>query len=55
MLGKKIGVLFITGGIEERYKLDWWVGFVDHLFPVWPKGFLSGGSKEGATCYTLIH
>lgn len=55
MLGKKIGVLFITGGIEERYKLDWWVGFVDHLFPVWPKGFLAGGSKEGATCYTLIH
>lgn len=55
MLGKKIGVLFITGGIEERYKPDWWVGFVDHLFPVWPKGFLAGGQKEGETCYTLIH
>ena len=55
MLGKKIGVLFIAGGIEEQYKLDWWMGFVDHLFPVWPKGFLAGGLKEGETCYTLIH
>jgi hypothetical protein len=51
----KVGVLFITGGISVDYDLNWRVGFFDHLFAVWPYGFLAGGPKEGATCYTLIH
>ena len=51
----KIGVLLIAGGISEDYGHEWRVGFYDHLFPVWPKGFLAGGPKEGSTCYTIIH
>lgn len=52
---EKIGILFISGGIEEHYGLHWRVQFYDHLFPAWPKGFLAGGPKEGETCYTLLH
>jgi hypothetical protein len=52
---QKIGVLLITGGISEDYAHEWRVGFYDHLFPVWPAGFLAGGPKEGTTCYTIIH
>jgi len=51
----KIGVLFLGSGIAEDYSLHWRIGFYDHLFPVWPAGFLAGGPKEGTTCYTLIH
>ncbi len=52
---EKIGVLMITGGISEDYGAEWRVGFYDHLFPVWPPGFLAGGPKEGGSCYTLLH
>ena len=52
---QKIGVLLITGGISDEYAHEWRVGFYDHLFPAWPAGFLAGGPKEGATCYTVIH
>ena len=45
----------ITGGIAEDYGAEWRVGFYDHLFPVWPPGFLAGGPKEGGSCYTIIH
>ena len=51
----KIGVLLIATGIAEDYGAEWRVGFYDHLFPVWPPGFLAGGPKEGGSCYTLLH
>ena len=54
-LREKIGILVITAGIEEEYKPEWMVGFFDHLFPFFPKGFFAGGPKEGGACYTLIH
>lgn len=52
---EKIGVLLIIEGFSEDYKFDWAVGFFDHLFPAFPKGFFTGGPKEGKSCYTLIH
>jgi hypothetical protein len=51
----KIGVVLIIEGFHENYRFDWIVGYFDHLFPVFPKGFFAGGPKEGNTCYTLIH
>ena len=52
---EKIGVLFLTSGISEDYGAEWRVGFYDHLFAVWPPGFLAGGPKEGGSCYTILH
>jgi hypothetical protein len=52
---EKIGVLFLAAGLSEDYELDWRVQFYDHIYPAWPDGFLAGGPKEGATCYTAIH
>jgi len=52
---EKIGVLLMIEGFDEHYKFDGLVGFFDHLFPAFPKGFFAGGPLEGKTCYTLIH
>jgi hypothetical protein len=52
---EKVGVLLVIEGFEEVYRFDCIAGYLDHLFPAFPKGFLAGGPKEGKTCYTLIH
>ena len=53
--GDTIGVLFISGGFDDDYTLDWLIGYFDHVWPFFPPGFLAGGPFEGGTCYTLIH
>jgi hypothetical protein len=52
---EKVGVLLVIEGFGEVYRFDSIAGYIDHLFPVFPKGFFAGGLKEGKTCYTLIH
>jgi len=52
---EKIGVVFLGFGMEEEYKIDWIVGYQDHLYPIFHPGMLAGGHLEGDTCYTLIH
>jgi len=52
---EKIGVLFFGTGMDEEYKPDWFVGYFDHLYPVFEPGFYAGGDIEGGDCYTLIH
>jgi hypothetical protein len=52
---EKIGVLLVIEGFGEVYRFDSIAGYLDHLFPLFPKGFFAGGPKEGKTCYTLIH
>ncbi len=52
---EKVGVLLVIEGFGETYEFDSIASYLDHLFPVFPKGLLAGGPKEGNTCYTLIH
>lgn len=55
---EKIGVLLFHGGEPEDYGPDFWVNYMDHLYPVLPYGFFAGGPKSqqpGKDCYTTIH
>jgi len=52
---EKIGVVFLGLGMEEEYKIDYMVGYQDHLYPIFPPGMMAGGHLEGGDCYTLIH
>jgi hypothetical protein len=52
---EKIGVLVLGAGMNETYKPDWIVGYMDHFYQSFIPGLLTGGSLEGGSCYTLIH
>ncbi len=52
---EKVGVVILSFGMDEKYKLDWLINYQDHLYPIFPPGMLAGGHLEGGDCYTLIH
>lgn len=52
---EKIGVLVLGAGMNETYKPDWIVGYMDHFYQSFIPGLLTGGSLEGGSCYSLIH
>ncbi len=52
---EKIGVLVLGSGMDETYKPDWAVGYIEHFYQSFTPGMLSGGPLEGATCFSLIH
>jgi len=52
---EKIGVLVLGAGMNETYKPDWTVGYMEHFYQSFIPGLLTGGSLEGGSCYSLIH
>ncbi len=52
---EKIGILFMGSGMDESYRPDWFIGYQEHLYPIFPPGFMAGGPLEGDSCYSLIH
>ena len=52
---QKIGVLVMGSGMNETYKPDWIMGYMEHFFPIFTPGQLAGGDLEGGSCLSLIH
>ncbi len=52
---EKIGVLVLGAGMNETYKPDWAVGYMEHFYQSFIPGLLTGGPLEGGSCYSLIH
>jgi hypothetical protein len=52
---EKIGVLVLGAGMDETYKPDWIVGYMERYYQSFIPGLLTGGSLEGGSCYSLIH
>ncbi len=52
---EKIGVLVLGAGMDETYKPDWIVGYMEHFYQSFIPGLLTGGPLEGGSCYSLIH
>jgi len=52
---EKIGVLVLGAGMNETYKPDWAVGYMEHFYQSFTPGLLTGGPLEGGSCYSLIH
>ena len=52
---QKIGVLVMGSGMNETYKPDWIMGYMEHFFPIYTPGLMAGGDLEGGSCLSLIH